>query len=115
MWETSMQEKIYAILMPYATVKKIRGLVLRTCFMNVCLADGTTSKHLGMVRVMKINIDGFKFGIDVIVLKVNNAQDCPLILGRSLMVTSKSLLDMELKEVYIRSNGYYQCYKGTNI
>lgn len=36
-----------------------------------------------------------------------------VILGRSLMVTAKALVDFEKKEVFIRSNSSYQCYKVT--
>jgi len=66
-----------------------------------------------MVRDMTINIDGFEFEINGIVSKDKKGQDCPLILGRSFMATAKSLVDLELKEVFIRFNGYYQCYKVT--
>jgi len=100
-------------LMPYATFKKIGGLGLRACFVNVGLEDGTTSKPLDMVRNMNINIDGFKFEIDVIVSKDKKAQNCPLILGRSFMTTTKSLVDLDLNVVFIRSSVYYRWYKVT--
>jgi hypothetical protein len=58
-------------LMPYATLKKIGGLELKACFVDVGLADGTTTNPLGMVRDMMINIDRFEFDIDVIVTKDN--------------------------------------------
>jgi len=97
--------------MPYVTFKNIGGLEIRACFMDICLVDGTTSKPPGMVRDMMINIDGFEFEIDVIVSKDNKDQDCPRILGRSSMATTKSLVDLELNEVFIRSNSYHKCYK----
>jgi hypothetical protein len=82
--------------------------------MDVGPADGTSRKPLGMVRNMLIYIDGVKFEINVIFSKDKKGQDYPLILGRSFMETAKSLVDLELKEVFIRSNGYYQCYKVTS-
>jgi hypothetical protein len=58
-------------LMPYTTFKKNEGLELWACFMDIGLADGTLTKPQGMVRGNKINIDGFKFKIDVIVSEDN--------------------------------------------
>jgi len=81
--------------------------------MDVGLENGTITKPLGMVRDIKINIEGFEFEIDVIVSNDNEGQDCPLFLGRSFMATSKSIVDLKLKEVFIRFNVYYQCYKVT--
>jgi len=56
-------------------------------------------------------LEVFDFEINVIVTNDNKGQDCLLILERSFMETVKSLEDLELKEVLIRSNGFYQCYK----
>jgi len=50
--------------------------------------------------------DGFEFEIDVIVSKDTKGQYCPLILGISFIAIVKSLVGLELKEVFIRSNGY---------
>lgn len=100
-------------LMSLSTFNQIRGLTLRPCFMNVCLADGSETKLVGMVKNMMVDIDGFQFEIDVIVAKDKGEQDGMLILGRSLMVTAKALVDFEHKEFFIRSNSYYQCYKVT--
>jgi len=91
-------------VMPYTTFKKIGELELKACFMDVGLADSSTSKPLGKGRDIIITIDEFEFKIDVIISKDNKGQDYSMILGRSFMVTAKSLVDMELKEVFIRSN-----------
>jgi hypothetical protein len=100
--------------MPIATFKLIGGLELRSCFMGVGLVDGTTTTtHVGMVRDMMINIEGFELLVDVIATKDNEDQNCPLISGRLFMTTAKTLVDLEQKEVFIRSNNYCQCYKVT--
>jgi len=56
---------------------------------------GITTKTLGMVRDMIINIEGFEFGIVVVVVKDNNDQECPQILERSFMETAKYLVDLK--------------------
>jgi hypothetical protein len=61
--------------MLYATFKKIGGLELMACFMDVGLEDSTSTEPLGMVRYMMINIDVFDFEIDVIVTNDNKGQD----------------------------------------
>ena len=63
-------------IMPYITFKKIGGLKLRVCFMDVCLADRTLIGPIGMVRDIKIN------------------KDCMLILGRSFIETAMSIMDL---------------------
>ena len=51
--------------------------------------------------------------IHVIVAQDKGKQGCPLILGTSFLATANALIDLEHKKVFIRSNGYYQCYKVT--
>jgi len=100
-------------LMPLSTFNRIGGLTLRHCFMNVGLVDGRKTKHVGMVRNMMIGVDRFQFEINVIVALDKGKEDFPLIIGRSFLETAKALIDLEHKVVFIRSNGYYQCYKVT--
>lgn len=85
--------------------------VIRPCFMNIGLVDGNETIPVGMVRDMMIDIEGFKFKINVIVSKNKKEQEWPLILGRSFLAIVKALIDLKQKEVFIMSNGYYQCYK----
>jgi len=72
--------------------------------MNVGLVDGSESEHVGKVRNMLIDINGFQFEIDVIVAQDKGEQDCPLIIGRSFTETAKALVHLEHKEVFVRSN-----------
>jgi len=98
-------------LMLLSTFDRIRGLTLCPCFMDIGLVDGEKSTPSKMVRDMMIAIEGFKFKINVIVSKNKKKHNCPLILGWSFLATDKTLIYLKQKEVFIRSNRYYQCYK----
>lgn len=82
-------------LMSLSTFNRIGGLTLRPCFINVGLADGSETKHVGMVRNMMIDINVFQFKIDFIIVQDKGEQECPLILRRSSMATAKALVDLE--------------------
>jgi len=81
-------------LMSLSTFNRFGGLNLRPCFMDIGLADGGEAELAGMVIHMMIDIDGFKFKINVIVSKNEKKQDFPLIFGRSFLATAKALIDL---------------------
>ena len=62
--------------------------------MRGCLADGSEIEHVGMVRNIITDINGFQFEIDVIVARDKGEQDCQLILGRSFMAAARALIEL---------------------
>ncbi|KEH19848.1 hypothetical protein MTR_8g469420 [Medicago truncatula] len=70
----------------------------------VRVADGTEQELEGVVFNVQVAVEDFKFLEDIVVLDI---PDCPVIMGRPFLATVHARINLEYKEIVLRSRGKY--------
>lgn len=89
-------------LMPYSIYSKLRLNKVKSISITLQLADRTISCPRGKVEDAFIKAGNLIFLVDIIVLDIEEYWDIPVILGRSFLVTSRTLIDMEKGKLILK-------------
>ncbi|AES66456.1 hypothetical protein MTR_2g069520 [Medicago truncatula] len=65
----------------------------------------------GVIETMNINIDGFTFPIEVVVMKIKGLNIAQMILERPFLVTARDIINVDQGEIIIRLGKDYITYK----
>lgn len=57
-------------MMSLSLFNKIEGMKLKSCEVRIRLADGSLKQAKGKIETMNINIGGFTFAIEVVVMEM---------------------------------------------
>jgi len=91
-------------LMSLATFRKIKGLNMVPTEKLVRVVDGTEQEPEGVAFNMQVTVEDFKFLADIVLTDI---PDCPITLGRPFLATTDARLNLEYKEIMLRSIGKY--------
>lgn len=72
--------------------------------MTLTLAYQSITFPYGVLEDVLVRVDGLVFPPDFIILDMPEDSDTPLLLGRPVIETSKSLINVELGELILRFN-----------
>ena len=75
-------------MMSLSVFNKIGGMDLKPCDVRIGLGDGSLKHDEGVVETVNINIDGFTFPIEVVVMETKRLYRAQMILGRPFLATS---------------------------
>ncbi|XP_050238143.1 uncharacterized protein LOC126687630 [Mercurialis annua] len=90
-------------LMPLSFFRQLLGdQQVKTTPMMLQLADHSVKKPYGIVENLLVKVDKFIFLVDFFVLDYEIDKECPLILGRPFMNTSRALIDMNAGKLTLR-------------
>lgn len=64
---------------------KIGGMKLKSCKVRIWIADGSLKNVEGVIKTVNINVDGFTFPIDVVVMEMKGNDRVQMILGRPFL------------------------------
>ncbi|XP_014511591.1 uncharacterized protein LOC106770287 [Vigna radiata var. radiata] len=87
--ETMLDSRSSINMMPLSYLNKIGGLTLKPLNVMVMVADGTSSRPIGVMEDVVVRIEHLEFLVDFIVMEMNTSGRIPLILGRPFIKTSK--------------------------
>jgi len=65
----------------------------------------------GVIETMEINIDGFTFPIEVVVMKMKGLDRAQMILGRPFLATARAVIHVDQRKIIIRSEEDHITYK----
>lgn len=68
------------------------------------MANSSVTYPRGIVEDVLVKVDKFVFPADFVVLDMEEDKNVPLILGRSFLVTGKTLIDVQRGELILRTN-----------
>jgi len=94
-------------LMSLGTFKKIRGPKMKPTKAMICVADETMTEAEGVQENVQVQVEKFTFLAYIVVMDM---EKCPLTLGRSFLATSKARINVEQREIVLRSKGRYMIY-----
>ncbi|CAJ2645117.1 unnamed protein product [Trifolium pratense] len=93
-------------LMPLSMMKKIPGAVAKPTKMSLSLADRSIVYPEGILHDVLVRVGGFVFPADFVVLDMEEDKNWePLLLGRPFLATGRALIDVELGELMLRTDG----------
>ncbi|KAK2434668.1 hypothetical protein QL285_019800 [Trifolium repens] len=69
------------------------------------LANQSSIHSVGTVRDVLVKVKNLEFLVDFMILDIGEDEEHPIILGRPFLATSKALIDMDLGEITLRSEG----------
>ncbi|CAJ2637261.1 unnamed protein product [Trifolium pratense] len=93
-------------LMPLSMMKKIPGAVAKPTKMSLSLADRSIVYPEGILHDVLVRVAGFVFPADFVVLDMEEDKNWePLLLGRPFLATGRALIDVELGELMLRTDG----------
>ncbi|PNX89075.1 hypothetical protein L195_g045192, partial [Trifolium pratense] len=93
-------------LMPLSMMKKIPGAVAKPTKMSLSLADRSIVHPEGILHDVLVRVGGFVFPADFVVLDIEEDKNWePLLLGRPFLATGRALIDVELGELMLRTDG----------
>ncbi|CAJ2653673.1 unnamed protein product [Trifolium pratense] len=93
-------------LMPLSIMKKIPGAVAKPTKMSLSLADRSIVYPEGILHDVLVRVGGFVFPADFVVLDMEEDKNWePLLLGRPFLATGRALIDVELGELMLRTDG----------
>jgi len=82
-------------LMPLPMLKKISGLEAKTTRMTLQLLDTSIKYPYGVMEDVITQVDKLKFPVDFVVMKMEEDEGVPLILGRPFMKTAKVVINVD--------------------
>nr|GEV17172.1 reverse transcriptase domain-containing protein [Tanacetum cinerariifolium] len=91
-------------LMPLSIWKKLSLLELTPTWMTLELADRSITRPKGLAEDVFIKVRKFHFSTNFVVMDFEADPRVPLILGRSLLRTSRALIDVYGEEITLRVN-----------
>ncbi|PNX75451.1 hypothetical protein L195_g031387, partial [Trifolium pratense] len=93
-------------LIPLSMMKKITGAVAKPTKMSLSLADRSIVHPVGILHDVLVRVAEFVFPADFVVLDMEEDKDWePLLLGRPFLATGRALIDVELGELMLRTDG----------
>ena len=70
-------------------------LELKPWELRIGLADSSLKSSEGVIEVVDIDIDGFTFYIEVVVMKMKGLDRAQLILGRLFLATARPIINVD--------------------
>ncbi|XP_055961022.1 uncharacterized protein LOC130015266 [Mercurialis annua] len=90
-------------LMPLSLFRQLLGdQRVKTTLMMLQLADHSVKKPYGIVENVLVKVEKFIFPVYFVVLDYEIDKECPLILGRPFMNTSRALIDVNAGKLTLR-------------
>ncbi|XP_058727136.1 uncharacterized protein LOC131598568 [Vicia villosa] len=89
-------------LLPWSTMRKIEDLHLSHTTMKLQLADKSTTKPIGVMKDVKIKVEGFQCSTDFVVISMNGNEDSPPILGRPFIKMARMMIDVDERKMKVR-------------
>jgi len=111
-------------MMSLSLFNKIGGMELKSCEVRIGLADGSLKQAKGIIETMNININGFTFPIEVVVMEMKGLDRIQMILGRPFLATAQAIINVDQREIIIKSgedyityriSGQYRCLKQKGV
>lgn len=111
-------------MMSLSLFNKIGGMKLKSCEVRIRLVDGSLKQAKGKIETMNINIDGFTFAIEVVVMEMKVLDRSQMILGTHFLATARAIINVDQGEIIIRSgvdyityqiSGQYRCLKQKGV
>jgi len=92
-----------ANMMSLSLFDKIGGMELKPCKLRIWLVDGSLKNVKGVIKTVNINIDGFIFPIEVVVMEMKGLDKVQMILRSHFLATARAIINMNQGEIIIRS------------
>ncbi|GKE83603.1 reverse transcriptase domain-containing protein, partial [Tanacetum coccineum] len=86
-------------LMPYSLYAKLSLETLKPTKMSVRLADRSFQYPVGIAKNMLVEVDKFTFPSDFVILKMEEDNKVPLILGRPFLHTADAVIRVKPKQL----------------
>jgi hypothetical protein len=100
-----------ANMMSLSLFNNIGGMKLKPCEVRIGLADGSLKNTEGVIEIVDINIDGFTFPVEVVVMEMKSLDRAQMILGRPFLATARAIIIVDQGKIIIRSVEDYITYK----
>ncbi|XP_070032579.1 uncharacterized protein [Nicotiana tomentosiformis] len=90
--------------MPLSIYRKLEKEIgeIRSVPISLQLADQTTLIPEGIVEDVLVRVDKFVFTVDFIVVKMEEINEVPLILGRPFLAMGREILDIHERKPILR-------------
>jgi len=98
-------------MMSVSLFTNIGGMKLKPCEVRIGLADGSLKNVEGVIEIVLLNIDGFTFPIEVVVMEMKGLDRAQMILGRPFIATARAIIHVDEGKNIIRSGEDYITYK----
>ncbi|KAK2409318.1 hypothetical protein QL285_044752 [Trifolium repens] len=72
---------------------------------ELVLANQSSIHSVGTVRDVLVKVKNLEFLVDFMILDIEEDEEHPIILGRPFLATSKTIIDMDLGKITLRSGG----------
>ncbi|XP_014511472.1 uncharacterized protein LOC106770164 [Vigna radiata var. radiata] len=82
-------------LMPLSMLKKIGGLEVKPTKAILQMADRSIKHPYGVIEDVVVRIDKVKFPVGFVVMKMDENEEIPVILGRPFMKTTKVVIHVD--------------------
>jgi len=82
-------------MMLLSLFNKIGGMDLKPCEVRIGLADRSLKNVEGVVENVNINIDGFTFPIEVVVMEMKGLDKVQMILRRHFLATARAIINVD--------------------
>ncbi|XP_019227511.1 PREDICTED: uncharacterized protein LOC109208813 [Nicotiana attenuata] len=91
-------------LMPLCIFRKLEGEIgeIKSITVSLQLADQTIIIPEGIVEDVLVWVDKFVFPVDFIVFNMEENREVPQILGRPFLATSRTILDIQERQLMLR-------------
>ncbi|KAG8474649.1 hypothetical protein CXB51_031277 [Gossypium anomalum] len=89
-------------VMPYKMFKQLGLGKPKQTRMSIQLTDKTIKFRRGIIEDLLVKIDKFIFLVNFVVLDMDEDNDVPLILGRTFLVSARSIIDVSTGELTLR-------------
>jgi len=109
-----------ANMMSLSLFNKIGGMELEPFEVRIGLVHGSLKHVEGVVETVNINIDGFTFPIEVVVMEMKGLYRAQMILGIPFIATVRTIINVDQGKIIIRSgedcityqiSGQHRCLK----
>jgi hypothetical protein len=91
-------------LMSIETFTKIKGLRMTPYEKLVGVADGTMTEPEEVLFNVQVEVENFNFLVDIVVMDM---AECPVTIDKPFLATTKARINLESKEIVLRSKGKY--------
>ena len=89
-------------LMSYSSYQKLNLPELKTTRMEIHMANRSVTYPRGIVEDLLVKIGKFNFPIDFVVIDMKEDEDVPIIHGRPLLNTVRTLVDIQEYRLTLR-------------
>ncbi|XP_061363610.1 uncharacterized protein LOC133307176 [Gastrolobium bilobum] len=92
-------------LMPLSFARSLGITEMESTFMFLQFSDRSIKRPEGVLEDVLVKVNDYIFPADFVVLNMEEDDNMPLILGRPILATARTLIDVEKRLMIFRVNG----------